>query len=109
MTAVISTALNTSSWNGEHEVQTFIVPAGLVDRYLDVAMRRAVPRQVDGRWYADLPGFPGVWADGNSPKECLDELVDVLTEWIFVKLADGDRDLPAVDDIDLTVLLNQTR
>lgn len=116
MTVVTSTAgrarMNTNhssdSWSNEYPMDTFIVPAGLVDRYLGVAMRRAEPRRIDaGRWYADLPGFPGVWADGDSPKECLDTLMDVLRDWIFLKLQDGDRDIPVVDEIDLTALTQQ--
>jgi len=95
-------------WSNEQGTDIFYVPADLLDRYLTIAMRRAEPRHLDGdRWYADLPGFSGVWADGDSPKECLDTLVEVLREWIFVKLVDGDWDIPSLDEIDLTCLLHQ--
>lgn len=92
--------------------RTLVLPGDLLKRYVDVAMRFAIPRRLDGgRWYADLadypgaPGFRGVWADGESPKACLDTLAEVLQEWIILKLADEDRDLPVVDEIDLSVLL----
>jgi predicted RNase H-like HicB family nuclease len=104
--------LQSAVWSDERANErvsdTFVVPADLIDRYVAVALRPAVPRQLDsGRWYADLPDFPGVWADGDSPKACLDTLDEVLREWLFVKLVDGDRDIPVRDEIDLTFLLNQ--
>ena len=97
------------SWGGNQGLtDVFMVPLDLLDRYVLVAMRSAEPRKLEnGQWYADLRGFPGIWAAAGSPKECLDELDEVLREWIFVKLVDGDRDIPLVDDIDLTCLLNQ--
>ena len=90
------------------EMQMVVVPSDLLERYVDVAMRGAVPRTIEsGRWYADLPGFPGVWADGESPKQCLDTLVEVFREWVLLKIADEDRDLPPVDDIDLRALFGR--
>jgi predicted RNase H-like HicB family nuclease len=88
----------------QQEIQ---VAQELLDRYVDVALRRAIPRQLEGgEWYADLGlEFRGVWADGPSAKECLDELAEVLEEWVLMKIADQDRDLPVVDDIDLAFLI----
>jgi predicted RNase H-like HicB family nuclease len=57
-----------------------------------------------GRWYADLDAFPGVWADGTSPEDCLITLADVLHEWLVIKLAHGDRDIPVTGDLDPTGL-----
>jgi predicted RNase H-like HicB family nuclease len=99
-----------AAWsNQEGLTDVFMVPSDLLDRYVSVAMRQAEPRKLDegGRWYADLPAFPGVWAEGDSPKECLDTLVEVLSEWIFVKLVDGDQDIPMLDEIDLNFLVHQ--
>jgi predicted RNase H-like HicB family nuclease len=115
MTVATSSAARSSStqpestvWSDEHPLSVFIVPAGLLDRYVSVAMRSVEPRRLEGgRWYADLPKLPGVWADGESVKECLDTLDEVLREWLFVKLEDGDRDVPVIDEIDLTALLRQ--
>lgn len=82
------------------------VPEDILARYIDVAMRRAVPRRLEDEatWFADLPGFSGVWADGSSVKQCMDALSEVLREWVILKIVDEDRDLPVVDNIDLTVL-----
>ena len=82
-----------------------MLPAELLKRYIAVALGRARPHELEpGQWYAELELFPGVWADGDSPKACLDTLAQVLEDWIILKVADGDRDLPIVDGIELTVL-----
>jgi predicted RNase H-like HicB family nuclease len=87
-------------------VREIQIPEELLDRYVTVALREARPRQLEsGEWYADLPRLPGVWAAAGSPSECLDELRSVLREWLILKLLDADRDIPVVDDIDLTCLI----
>jgi predicted RNase H-like HicB family nuclease len=81
------------------------IPSELLSHYVGVAMRAAIPQRLEGEtWYADLPGFPGVWADGLSPKQCLDTLEEVLRDWLLIKIVDQDRDIPVVDDIDLNYL-----
>jgi predicted RNase H-like HicB family nuclease len=80
------------------------VPAAILDRYVSVALDPALPRELShGEWYADLALFPGVWATGASPKKCLDTLQEVLREWLILKIADRDRDIPVIDEIDLSV------
>ena len=81
------------------------IPSELLARYVAVAMQAAIPRKLEGEtWYADLPNFPGVWADGPAPKQCLDTLEEVLRDWLFLKIVDQDRDIPVVDTIDLNHL-----
>lgn len=100
--------LSEKTWNLDVEPEVsrpIYLPAEILDRYTSVAMREVIPRQLeDGTWYADLPKFPGVWADGRSPKNCLDILEEVFREWLILKIADVDRDIPVVDDIDLNLL-----
>jgi len=50
----------------------------------------------DGTWFAEIPGFSGVWANGKTVEECRKELFTVLEEWIVLKLRDGDA-IPEVD------------
>ncbi|HEV8309116.1 MAG TPA: hypothetical protein VGW35_15760 [Methylomirabilota bacterium] len=86
-------------------VEEIRLPEDILERYISVALRQAVPRQLEsGEWYADLPGFQGVWAGASSPKDCLDSLAEVLREWVMLKMLDRDPDLPTVDQIDLRVL-----
>jgi hypothetical protein len=111
MTTATFSSQNEPTWSDEGDVLTQFVPADLVERYVNVALRRASIKSLhNGSSYADLgPEFPGVWADGPSPKECLDTLGDVLKDWLFVKLGMGDRDIPVVDEIDLTVIVGVLR
>ena len=72
-------------------------------QYIRAAMQRAEYRQLDsGDWFADVPGFDGVWADGPSVESCRAELEDVLGEWLLLKVRDGDP-LPVVDGLELNV------
>jgi predicted RNase H-like HicB family nuclease len=81
------------------------LPAQLIGRYVNRAMRRAeVKPYPDGTWFAEIPGFRGVWANEASEGETLSELEETLHEWILLKIQDQDRDLPVVDSIDLNVL-----
>jgi predicted RNase H-like HicB family nuclease len=78
-----------------------------LEPYIAVALRSARTRELEpGHWYADLDAFPGVWADGASPEECLAILADVLHEWLVIKLAHGDRDIPVLGGIDPTKLVH---
>jgi predicted RNase H-like HicB family nuclease len=77
-----------------------------LEPYIAVALRDAQTRELEpGHWYADLEAFPGVWADGTSPEECLNGLADVLHEWLVVKIAHGDHDIPVLDGINPTTLV----
>jgi predicted RNase H-like HicB family nuclease len=74
--------------------------------YVEAATRSARLQEVEpGHWYADLEIFPGVWADGTSPEECLATLADVLHEWLLIKLAHGDHDIPIIGHLDPTTLV----
>ncbi len=44
----------------------------------------------DGTWYADIPGFTGVWANADSVEGCRSELREVLEEWLILKIRDED-------------------
>lgn len=81
------------------------LPIGLIQRYATLAVKRATIKQhPDGHWFAEIPGFPGVWAKEASAKESLEILEDVLFDWLLLKIQDGDRDLPIIETIDLNVL-----
>jgi predicted RNase H-like HicB family nuclease len=81
------------------------LPTQLIDRYVRSVVRRAEVKQYpDGSWFAEIPGFPGVWANDPSQDETLVDLEETLREWVLLKIQDGDRDLRVVDSIDLNVL-----
>ena len=82
------------------------VSVGTLRRYAGIAARSGWVRPIpsDDRFEAGIEGFPGVWAVGATKAEALGELVEVVFDWVVVKIRDGDRDLPVVADIDLNVL-----
>jgi len=81
------------------------LPIGLIQKYAKLALKHATIKQhPDGHWFAEIPGFQGVWAKEASAKESLEVLEDVLFDWLLLKIQDGDRDLPIVETIDLNVL-----
>lgn len=81
------------------------MPMQLIARYAKAAARRAVPEQLeDGSWYAEIRGFPGVWAQGDSEEAVVNEIEEVVLDWTLLKIRDRDQDLPVIDAIDLNVL-----
>ena len=44
----------------------------------------------DDTQFAEIEGFEGVWGNGLTVEECRQDLLEVLEEWIILKLQDGD-------------------
>ena len=94
-----------SSQDFSRLILTKYVPKQLLTKYMKSAMKRAIPEQLeDETWYADIPEFTGVWANGDSAQDCLTTLEEVLLDWLLIKIEHEDRDIPRVDGIDLNVL-----
>jgi len=69
--------------------------------YIRKAMSKAQYKSLDdGTWFAEIPGFQGIWANGRSVEECREELMEVLEEWLFLKIRDRDP-IPEIDGINL--------
>lgn len=63
----------------------------MIFEYCQKAMEKAEYKRLDdGTWYAEVPGFKGVWANAETVEDCRRELISVLEEWIVLKLRDGD-------------------
>jgi len=59
--------------------------------YIQGALEKAEYKKLeDGTWFAEVPGFDGVWANNKSVEECRKELIEVLEEWLVLKIKDGD-------------------
>ena len=57
----------------------------MLGEYIQGAIEDAEYKQLeDGSWFAEIPGFDGVWANGKSIEECRKELIEVLEEWIIL-------------------------
>jgi len=71
--------------------------------YIDRALEKAQYKQLaDGSWFAAIPGLEGVWANGSSVEDCRNELLEVLEEWLMLKIHDHDE-IPALDGIQVKV------
>lgn len=77
-----------------------------LEPYIAAALRDANVREIEpGVWYADLDAFPGVWANAASRDECLSTLAEALHEWLLIKLAYHDPDIPVVDGMSPAALV----
>ena len=71
--------------------------------YIQGALEKAEYKKLDnGTWFAEIPGFEGVWANGKTVEECRKEITEVLEEWLILKLRDRDP-IPIVKGIDINI------
>ena len=78
------------------------IPAQTLTQYCKAALGPAhFERLDDGTWYAEIAGFPGVWANEPTQELCLQVLEEVLAEWLALKLEDADDDIPVLAGINL--------
>ncbi len=76
-----------------------------MSEYIEMAMEKATyERLEDGTWYAEIPGFRGVWADGDTESEAREELREVLQDWIEFR-ASRDLEIPKVGSIEAKQLV----
>jgi len=75
----------------------------MLSEYTQKSLEKAKYKKLDdGTWFAEIPGFEGVWANGNTVEECRTELLEVLEEWLILKLRDNDP-IPEIEGIDLKI------
>jgi len=75
----------------------------MLTEYLETAVGKAEYKRLeDHTWFAEIPGFRGVWASAESVEDCRRELIEVLEEWILLKTRDHE-DIPAIEGIDINV------
>ncbi len=64
----------------------------MLTQYIDSAMHRArYEALAEGGFYGEIEGFAGVYANSNTLESTRDELIEVLEEWLFLRIA---RNLP---------------
>ena len=60
-------------------------------QYIQGALEGAEYKRLeDGTWFAEIPDFEGVWANGQTVEQCRKELMEVLEEWLVLKIRDKD-------------------
>lgn len=73
----------------------------MITEYLNAALSTAEYKKLDDNtWFAEVPGFKGVWANGGSVEECRRELAEVLEEWLVLKIRSND-DIPSVNGVEI--------
>ena len=72
-------------------------------RYIQSALKYAEYKKLDdGTWFAEIPGFEGVWANAHTVEACRTELEEVLGEWLILKIRDRDP-LPTIDGLEIVI------
>jgi predicted RNase H-like HicB family nuclease len=56
----------------------------------------------DGTWFSEIPGFEGVWANAATVEECRHELMEVLEEWLVLKIRDQDA-IPEIEGVGIQI------
>jgi predicted RNase H-like HicB family nuclease len=75
----------------------------MLTRFLEAAMRLAdYEKLADGTWWGHIPGFKGLWAEGEDRDACTIELRSTLEDWVLFSLRRG-QPIPVIDGIDLTI------
>jgi predicted RNase H-like HicB family nuclease len=78
------------------------LPMQLIEKYADIAVRHANLKRLGAEgWYAEIPGFQGVWANEQSEAETLRVLKEVVIDWTLLKIQHKDDDLPIIEEINL--------
>ncbi len=71
--------------------------------YMQRAIEKAEYKKLEnGTWFAEIPGFQGVWANGNAVEDCRKELLEVLEEWLILKLRDSEP-VPEIGGVELKI------
>ena len=75
----------------------------MLSEYIQKALGRAQYKILeDGTWFAEIPGFQGVWANAETVEVCRNELVEVLEEWLILKIRDRDS-IPELDGLKIQI------
>lgn len=75
----------------------------MLERYIDLAVQRRECEffDDDNLFYCEIPELPGVWAQGTNIDACVEELREVLADWIQIGLDRG-LSIPTLDGLQLT-------
>lgn len=77
----------------------------LTERYVAAALRRVfVEMTEEGRFFLTVPILGDVWAEDLTEEGAMAKLIDVVRQWLLMKIEDHDRDLPVFGTLDLNWL-----
>lgn len=71
--------------------------------YIEAAIKKAEYKRLeDDSWFGEIVDFPGIWANASSVEECRSELIEVLEEWLLLKIRDNDP-IPTIGGINISI------
>ena len=70
-----------------------------IQKALEIARYKVLE---DGTWFSEIPGFEGVWANAATVEECRHELMEVLEEWLVLKIRDQDA-IPEIEGVGIQI------
>jgi predicted RNase H-like HicB family nuclease len=71
--------------------------------YIQKALQLAEYKKLeDGTWFAEIPLFRGVWANGKSVEKTREELEEVIEEWLLLKIRDNDP-IPEIKGVKIKI------
>ena len=75
----------------------------MLSEYVQKALEKARYKVLeDGTWFAEIPGFEGVWANAGTVEECRHDLMEVLEEWLVLKIRDRDP-IPEIEGVTIQI------
>ncbi len=75
----------------------------MIQSYLQNAAARALYQQLeDGSWFAHVRGLKGVVAIGSSVEACRGQLLEVVEEWVLVRVS-RNLPVPRLDGVSIRV------
>ena len=73
----------------------------MLTEYIQKALEKARYKVLeDGTWFAEVPGFEGVWANAPTVEGCRQDLMEVMEEWLILKIRDRDP-IPQIEGVSL--------
>ncbi len=75
----------------------------MLSEYVQKALTKAQYKLLEnGTWFAEIPGFEGIWANANTVEECRHDLQEVLEEWLVLKIRDRDS-IPEIEGVEIRI------
>jgi len=75
----------------------------MLTEYIHKALEKAQYKKWDnGTWFAEMPGFEGVWANADNVEKCRHVLKEVLEEWLILKIRDHDT-IPKIEGAEIKI------
>ncbi len=73
----------------------------MLSAYIAKAVEKALYEKMEnGLFFATIPGFKGLWAEGKTVEAARRELIETLEDWLLLAIRFGD-DVPVIGGINL--------